>query len=243
MPESPPAARDDWLCERCGYPLKGVETRPDAHCPECGLAVDESRPHRRIGPAWQNHPSPRAWLATAAAVLGHPRDTFRTMRLDGSNLPPRLFLLSMALGVGTFWGIFTAALGTRAGLMSWAAGMVAGKLVLVMSYIEAGGVAFFSGRRGWRVPFHTAERVTGYASVGWLLAAFILAGLNLLERGGFFDPLLDAVAGPYAEAVRPVLGLAALGLAILGFETLVWTGVRAVRFGNRPRACGSRPIS
>ncbi len=157
------------------------------------------------------------------------------MRLDGPAGPARLFLLSIALIVGVGWGAFSLLAVGQGGLLSWVAGMAAAKTVLVMTYIETIGVTFFSKRRGWRVPFGLAERVTCYASVGWVIAALVLAPLVGLYDVGLLERWIARVVGQWQPDYRWLLAAVGFGAAVLFFETLVWTGVRKVRFANRPR--------
>lgn len=100
-----------------------------------------------------------------------------------------------------------------------------------LTYIEMLGVTAFSKRRGWRVPFHLAERVCCYASVGWL-PGVVLAGVGV--------GLLQ-VYGPGRPWYEHLLGLIRVGwlfygglfvLSLLWFETLVWIGVRQVKYAN-----------
>lgn len=156
------------------------------------------------------------------------------MRLDGPAMPARLFLLSIAVVVGVGWGLFSLIAVGHSGLMAWLAGMIAAKVVLIMTYIETVGVTFFSRRRGWRVPFGLAERVTCYASVGWVIAAAVLAPLVGLYEAGALRAWVIGVVGHWDPDYRWLLGAVGFGGAVLFFETLVWTGVRKVRFGNRP---------
>lgn len=156
------------------------------------------------------------------------------MRLDGSAMPARLFLLSIAVIVGVFWGTFDLLMVERGLLLSWITGMASAKTVLIMTYIEAVGVTFFSRRRGWRVPFKLAERVTCYASVGWVIAAIGLAPLVGLYEAGVLRAWVIGAVGHWDPDYRWLLGAVGFGGAVLFFETLVWTGVRKVRFGNRP---------
>lgn len=220
-------------CEACGYVLFGL-TRGGA-CPECGQPIEASLPHHRTGPPWQNRLGFRAWAATAAGVLVKPRRTFRAMRLDGNNGPARLFLLSMATIVGVGWGCFSG-LGLGQGfLTAWLLGMVAAKVVLVLTYIETLGVTLFSRRRGWRVSVGLAERVTGYASVGWGVAAVVLALLTGFYDRGLIQRAVVRWFGPWDESYVFLLAAVGFGGAVVFFEMLVWTGVRAVRYGNRPQ--------
>jgi len=228
----PPELPPDLLCEFCGYGLFGLPA--DAACPECGQPIAASIPTHRVGPAWQNRLSLGNGLATALSMISRPGETFRTMRLDGPALPARLFLLSIALIVGVGWGLFDLVVVGRGFLLAWVAGMAAAKTVLIMTYIETLGVTFFSKRRGWRVPFRLAERVTCYASVGWVIAAIVLAPLVGLYDVGLLEGWVVHVVGHWQPEYRWLLAAIGFGAAVLFFETLVWTGVRKVRFGNRP---------
>ncbi|MEM8737481.1 MAG: hypothetical protein AAGG38_03245 [Planctomycetota bacterium] len=201
-------------------------------CPECGQPIEASLPRYRVGPAWQRRMTFRAWADTAWSVVRRPGHLFRTMQLGGSNLSARLFLLSIALLVGVGWGAFWIVGLDKGVLAGWLMGMLAAKLVLGMTYLEAAGVTFFSWRRGWRVPFGTAERVTAYASVGWVVAAVVLGGFLALADRQWIADELGVRLERWIPYYRYLLAAAGFGAAVFGFEILVWTGVRRVRFGN-----------
>ena len=228
-----------WLCEGCGYPLLGIDLTQA--CPECGRPTRDSLPQRRTGLAWQQSISLWSWFRTAVQVLRHPRASFGAMRVGGPNLSARLYLLSMACSGGGLVVPFYLWAYPGDWLFAWMLGMIMGKLIFLMTYVKAVGVTFFSRRRGWRVGFTTAERVTAYASVGWPVAVIVFAMLlrivDPLRPGGWLDHLL----GPGFEPALPLGPLLAVGAAILGFEFLVWTGVRQVRFANPPDVLEARP--
>lgn len=207
---------------------------PEADCPECGQPIATSIPTHRVGPPWQNRLSLSHWFTTVFGMIRRPGESFRTMRLDGPAWPARLFLISIAAFVGFFWGAYDLIMIERGLLLSWVAGMAAAKTVLIMTYIETLGVTFFSKRRGWRVPFGLAERVTCYASVGWVIAAAVLAPLVGLYEAGLVESGVLRVTGHWQPEYRWLLAAVGFGAAVLFFETLVYTGVRKVRFGNRP---------
>ena len=219
-----------WLCEGCGYPLRGID--PQQACPECGRAVSDSLPGRRAGLPWQHQMGLSTWLRTAAKVLRYPQASFQEMRVGGPNLGARLYLLSMACASGLL--VVPFYLWTHPGewLFAWMFGMMTAKLTLFMTYVEATGVTFFSRRRGWRVGFTTAERVTAYASVGWPVAVGVFALLLQISGPRRPEIWLEHLLGPAYEPALPLGPLLAVGAAILGFEYLVWTGVRQVRFAN-----------
>ncbi|MEM1445910.1 MAG: hypothetical protein AAGF84_07640 [Planctomycetota bacterium] len=226
------------LCENCGYPLSSLDEQHA--CPECGTPAVESDPARRIGPLWHNRPGPGAWIDIALALLTKPGRFFRDLKLGGSNVMPRLFLLSIACLVGGGWALSESLWNDRHAPIAWGLGMLAAKAVLLLSYLEALGVTFFSWRRGWRVPFRLAERVVCYASFGWVPAAI---GLILLNSAWQSGALADAIrpwlpaAGVFpAASLVPAVFIAVGGVLILGFEAWVYVGVRHVRYANPPNA-------
>ncbi|MEM9752006.1 MAG: hypothetical protein AAF916_01325 [Planctomycetota bacterium] len=245
-PRVPPAKL--LLCETCGYPLANLE--PDSACPECGTPSANSDPARRDGPLWQQRPGPGSWVDIALAMITRPGDFYQRLRLGGSNVMPRLFLLSVACFVGASWAVSESLWNDRPPPLAWALGMVAAKAVLLLSYLEALGVTFFSWRRGWRVPFRLAERVVCYAAVGWVPAAIGLILLNTAWQSGALGDTIQAAlirvgAGdssvfPTASLI-PAVFIAVGGVLILGFEAWVYVGVRRVRYANPPDARCATP--
>lgn len=219
------------LCERCGYPLKGLP--PGDRCPECGTPVDDSHPRHRTGPAMHSRVTPATLLATASALVTHPAATFRRLRIDGPNLPPRLFMLTVALLTGLLWGIGVFFLLGRSGVQAWLEGMLAVKAVVGLTYVEVLGVAYFSRQRGWRVPLKLAERITCYAALGWLPAAAVILVVYVADARGAFDRLWTTGA-LFWPSGRVLLYCLIASVAMLGFEMLVWLGVRQARFANGP---------
>lgn len=222
---------DDALCERCGYPLRGLSI--DAVCPECGLAVAESSPAERAAPPVDVRESLWDYPAVVWHVLRHPTGAFRHMRIDGGNGPARRFLAMNCFFAAGVWALIMLLLSLARrelnppGLVF----MLSYAAMLALTYIEMLGVTAFSRRRGWRVPFHLAERVCCFASVGWL-PGMLVAGLGAW--------LLDALAGG-SLWFEGVLGLVKVSwlcygglfvLSLLWFETLVWVGVRQVKYAN-----------
>ncbi len=229
---------DDSLCERCGYPLRGLTV--DALCPECGLAVSESSPGKRVATPIFGLISVGTFFKTFALYFFHAPAAFRRMAIDGDNEPARVFLLwSSMLAIAWFIAISAAwlVLVEDPSLDNNVLGfivvlqLIGVLIILALTYIEMLGVTAFSKRRGWRVPFHLAERVCCYASVGWL-PGVMLAGLGVWVLQSF------AVGRPWFEQY---LGLVKVGwlcygglfvLSLLWFETLVWVGVRQVKYAN-----------
>ena len=196
------------------------------------MAVGASDPVHRGGLPWQDRQTPGAWLATAGRVAASPRDSFRKMRVGGSNAAARLFMLTVAMLVGVGWGLFAWAVEGRPPVVAWALGMVAAKSTVLLTYVETLGVAGFSRRRGWRVPFALAERVACYAAVGWVLVAFIFAQIIALMNMGYFSMAAAGRLGSWNADYGLFAWMFSFAVALLGFEVLVWIGIRQVRYAN-----------
>ena len=236
--EDRPFPTEDALCEHCGYPIKGLAF--DADCPECGQAVAQSSPaHRtlRIEGQWLGL---KSYWRLQLNVLFQPRRSFRSLDVSSVGRVPEQLLLRNSLLAGLIIGAIVF-LGSayvitprfhRVPIESFFKIAGVGALVIcVLTFIEVLGVAAFSKRRGWRVPFPLARRVCCLASVGWLPGA-VMAGVGIW----LFEVL--AVGRPWFDHL---LGLVRVGwlcygalfvLSFLWFETLVWIAVRQVRFAN-----------
>ncbi len=157
------------------------------------------------------------------------------MHVGGPNALARLFMLTVALGVGVSWGLFAYLVEGRPPVVAWGFGMVAGKSTFVLTYVETLGVTGFSRRRGWRVPFGLAERVACYASVGWFGAAAVVAIALRLGEAGALQAAVRATGARWHDDYRLVAAALTVGVALLGFELLVWAGVGQVRYANTRR--------
>lgn len=148
-------------------------------------------------------------------------------KTNRNNWRARVFLALIAGGMGLIWYLYwRTAHGIRP--LQWGISATVG--LLLLTYIETIGVAFFSGRRGWRVPLATAERIACYASVGW-----IPAGLVLLKVFMWHDhPVLNGPFDLFKGDARDYPWMVSIGAAsILWFEWLVWFGCRRLKYANR----------
>jgi len=220
----------DTLCEDCGYALKGLQ--PQGDCPECGLAIEASSPVIRTGPGWQDKPGPQPGLNILMALIRDPKHFFRTMRVDGSNSYPRLFLILTAAGIGLGWFVGARwGYGADAESAMIQTGIVA-LSVMVLSYIEALGVVFFSRRRGWRVRMRLAERIVCYCSIAWVPAALVVGLALILNAQGMIDRAMRGLLGVWGTWQSVELMVLIGAIAMLWFEILVWIGVRQTRHAN-----------
>lgn len=234
--------QDILLCERCGYPIGGLDD--EGACPECGLAIEDSLARHRVGSPWQQRPSARAWWTTLAALCRSPAALFRVARVDGHrarslqrwNLAVAAALIDLAPLI-VIWHLEPRTFGWMDGLLT--SGLVLGVMwpattwvLWVLTNIEWLGIRFFGRRRGWRITPGVATTVCAHATYGWVLAGS-LALLPVLLAWVY----LGLSSGGVRAAVRPWWqGLAVGGIGccvgLLVFETLVYVGVRQCRHAN-----------
>ncbi len=234
------------LCERCGYDLAGLTAEPA--CPECGKPVAESLPEHRTGTPWQRRPGVVSWFATARLVLGHPKAVWEQVQ-------PEIRRSTMLLVVNLGLGATAATLGIliKGPTMKAASPAYAGlffilafDLLLLLTAIEALGISFFGKRRRWRINRYVAIAICAHASIGWAIAgAGVAAGWHLSQRinSNGLVRLIDRLSGArlllssYDIAVTLTFALPAIGLitGLMVFETLVYFGMRRMRFANGGR--------
>lgn len=223
----------DSLCESCGYPLRGL--RMPQPCPECGLPLAQSDPRRRIGLPWQQRITLANWFKTSWIMTRRPAAGWSVMRFD----PPRpawqaapterIYILSIALGVGALWAISWRLVGMPS---PWRWGAAVTLSILFFSYVEIAGVVFYSRRRGWRTYWSLIERLVCYLTIWWLPAAILFFPLCVAQQLRLPEIYWPTGLGRWDLAKEMLLMITGWGLCIMAFEWLVWLGVRRLRFAN-----------
>lgn len=107
-------------------------------------------------------------------------------------------------------------------------------VMLALSMIEFLGIRFFGGRRGWRIDAAVAACVVSHASVGWLGAGLIVAVAwqvfaGLVAVGKL--PMFVHIGPEPVHSTLLVLG-GAMVVGIVAYESLVFFGVRAMKYAN-----------
>jgi len=225
------------LCEACGYPIKGLA--PDKSCPECGTPVADSDPAQRTGLPWQVKPTAGQFARTTLMIARHPTATFRRMRLGRVTDKRHTTFTCMhaaligALGAAVLMLADAKPPGAAAEAAFYAFFLLPVAVVL-LALVESLGVTVVCRRRKWRVPWRTAFQVCCYASVGWWLTAIVGIKLVLVyHHSTALHDWLDTLY-PWRDVVEASALIFLVGVSLLPYEILVWTGVRAVRYGNEP---------
>jgi hypothetical protein len=237
-----PAARlpdDAFLCERCGYVLDGLS--PAHCCPECGRPVAASHPDQRAGSPFQRGVRHGSVDALLAAVV-RPRLLFAVCRIDAASsrrLRDRHLLVAALVSAGGALVAHGAAAGPAdLGVVLFALvglpPLVYG-LLRLLTAVERRGIMLWGRVHGRRVSAAVAHTVVGHASAGWVMGALLVALSHPLGA------LVRHVAVVRPAATYEVFLLAPLLLPMLAglcglvwFETLVYVGVRACAYANRP---------
>lgn len=252
----------DVRCERCGYEIESVlRESASGRCPECGSALDDSRPSRRTGSAWQRRRSPFGYLVTLWRTLGRAPEYFRTVSLSLRGDWSLLIITSLVSATAMLapWsGVFIADPVRRlryarsAEHVARIFGLLAaeiGALALAMgllSIVIASGLRLVGASRGWRHAPQTVRLVAAHAAVGWLVIASMIW---MLLTFWFIATLIAARSESSTRWIGNISGWIAthggrigpwtlpvfiLSLGALAVAWLTWIGLRETRFANDP---------
>ena len=238
-PPAPTVPRDDSLCESCGYSLRGLSA--SGLCPECGSAISESDPKKRTGLPWQNRIGIDSWINTIFLLAARPRKAFGLICFRqgnrGRGLAEWLYLLIICVLADLLPWATAHVLSIASGAQIYTFDMVSvlrwstrlGPFVIIaLTIIEAVGVTWVARRRGWRVPFSRAFSLASYAAIGWLPAMVLLT----VVFAWYFRSVNFGWYPFPGNQFDPILLITIFMISILWFESLVWLGVRQVKFAN-----------
>lgn len=228
-----------FLCESCGYDLSGRAI--EGVCPECGLSVAASSPALRTGSPWQRRGAGllsgiRAWFQTVQLIVTRPRACWAAFEAEARRSVGFLVVTSgVGAAIPALGLLYTGFSGQTAKASYIASFFLTGWLVmLALSMIEFMGVRFIAGRRGWRVDAPVAACIVSHASVGWIAAGTLVAlawqvHSALIARGVM--RIVITVGPSVIYTVVLVIG-GAMVLGIVAYESLVYCGVRGMKFAN-----------
>ncbi len=232
--EKRPAA-DAFLCESCGYDLAGLGE--EGACPECGTALEESHPKKRVGTPAQQRGGIVATLHTNLLML-RSRSAWDHVRIEPRRRAAHLLRnILLATAIVTAMLLAPGPLAPDGARWTYALAFAGNTflLLILLTIIEHVGVRFFGRQRQWRISRAVADAVCTHASVGWVIAALLLGiGWHVGQRLPL-DPLfvIPAPIGGGIPITWPVLlPIAGFFVGLLVFETLVYIGVRRLRFAN-----------
>ncbi len=198
------------------------------------MPIVESSPTKRTGPRWHAQPNPTTALQACIELIFKPNQFFRMLRVDGSNVTARLFLLLTCLLIALIWFYAVWGRSLSDGSTAWAMiqGLLACDFTIILTYIEAIGVVYFSRRRGWRISFKLAERIACYSSIGWVPAALIMLWVLAHLNNGDIDRWMSSLLPAWEYWQSLALMVLCFAVAMMWFEVLVWLGVRQAKYAN-----------
>ncbi len=223
------------LCERCGYDLTG--TPRESACGECGIAVKESLPERRMGTPFQKKPGVMSFVYTMWLVARRPRAVWDDVRIE-SNRSLVFGVVCMTIAGLVIWaGLGFTSIGKdlRSAYFAFALLFVIFTSLVIMTTIEFLGLQLIGRKNGWRVTSRISQTVCGHACVGWIVAGVLVAiGWQLGARLPA-APLTNQVPNwmnPILTSLQFTLPAAGFFIGMMVFETLAYMGVRRLRWGN-----------
>lgn len=244
--------RSSLRCEACGYPLSEILGTPGAsRCPECATPIADSMPERRLGSPWQQQASVRGLLRTWWSAARHPIDSWRHVHTYRGRQDQLLVatcggaaLLGVLLPLVMIAALHASGLDDRPHALlgqvvaALVLGLLAWWILLAVSAITRGVVRLWGADARSRITQDVASVVVSHAAAGWLLGPSLLV-VVLIDRILWWG-VMSLFGRSTPHPLTPdlvMLGTTLLGAiaSLLAFETLVYIGVRRMRFANAPR--------
>lgn len=192
------------------------------------MAVGASLPARRAA-YWSEHYEGSPWFVLAIwRVMRHPVAFWSTVWVHRETAwwHQRYSLALASLSLVIVFGLLEPLLDVGSLLLFFAMYC----LLELLCAVESFGIRFFGRRNRWRVTKDVATTVIGFSAFAWILTSISLGVVwGLFARGVVHQA---ALLGPISTYLLAMFLAFLPGL--LWFETLVWIGVRKLRYANIP---------
>lgn len=231
------------LCERCGYVVEGLDV--GGACPECGKAIVESLPERRVGSLWQIQPNEGTLLRTTWMTVFQPNRTLDMLSPHASRdqLLKRIYIFGAAFPAGIIisFGLH-GGIPLRLSSIPFPAGffiiltflcvLICAGGFSILTAVETHGLIFLSNRHGTRVSRSFASSITAHGCIGWVVSTWttsiFLVGSSVVFGG---------IESDWVWILVLISGVCAAS-GFLFFETFAWLGLRRCKYANRARPGG-----
>ncbi len=225
----------EFLCERCGYVLEGLDLAHGA-CPECGQPARDSMPARRAGTPWQRGPSPLSYARTVYVVLGFPLTFWRDVRFTGARAATLLATTLVTSGAAASFATLAGVAGWRYALWFWLGFTI---VITVLTMIEMAGLYVFGKRRSFRMTGNVPFVICAHAASAWWIAAI---GMGLVSQIAQFLVRAQLPAGAWLSTPRTFIiwdvapmvffVVAAFLAGMVSYSLLAGAGFHALRHVN-----------
>ncbi|MCA9275651.1 MAG: hypothetical protein KDA29_06470 [Phycisphaerales bacterium] len=244
---------DVLLCERCGYVVEGLDE--SGACPECGMAIEESRPRVREGSAYQTQGGLKGLVRTWGATLVRPKALFPILRIDkaaGKSLvcwglvtavaiPVSIFVLTLVLLI--FDQYQSGYLSAASVIMPFVFLLIGALLVVCVGIaytaFAVSRIKMVARMRGMRMNSEIAWTVAGQAAMGLTIWPLCFAVWGLVAVPVMIYAEFTGDYDVYSTRWYEVLGLifsvilyVSFVLSFVEFEVLLSIGTRRLRYRN-----------